>query len=104
MAPYLFKPAAIALHRQGLEPVAEIFCKHVEEEGMKLVKEVTEAVESKKEKDAGNKGPSKDTASSCEQQFVRSVIELHDKYLQYVTSCFSNTSLFHKVGQESSNP
>ena len=36
------------------------------------------------------KGPSKDAGSACEQQFVRSVIELHDKYLSYVTTCFSN--------------
>lgn len=31
---------------------------------------------------------------------MRSVIELHDKYLQYVTTCFSNTSLFHKSLKE----
>jgi hypothetical protein len=28
---------------------------------------------------------------------VRKVIELHDKYLQYVSECFVNHSLFHKV-------
>lgn len=38
---------------KGLDPVADIFKKHVEAEGMKIVKEVTEAIESKKEKDAG---------------------------------------------------
>ena len=38
---------------KGLEPVADIFKEHVEGEGSKLVKEVTEAVETKKEKDAG---------------------------------------------------
>lgn len=37
---------------KGLEPIAEIFKDHVESEGNKLVKEVTEAVEAKKEKDA----------------------------------------------------
>lgn len=84
---------------KGLDPVAEIFKEYVEHEGTKLVKEVTEAVESKKEKDAG-KGPSKDTTGAHEQQFVRSVIELHDKYLQYVHNCFSNTSLFHKALKE----
>jgi hypothetical protein len=31
------------------------------------------------------------------QAFVRNVIELHDKYLQYVSECFLNHSLFHKV-------
>lgn len=84
---------------KGLEPVAELFQEHVENEGTKLVKEVTEAAESKKEKDAG-KGPTKDSGTSYEQQFVRSVIELHDKYLQYVNTCFSNTSLFHKALKE----
>lgn len=84
---------------KGLEPVADIFREHVENEGNKLVKEVTEAMESKKEKEAG-KGPSKDSGSSHEQQFVRSVIELHDKYLLYVNTCFSNTSLFHKALKE----
>lgn len=38
---------------RGLDPVADIFKKHVESEGMKLVKEVTEAMTSKKDKDAG---------------------------------------------------
>jgi len=84
---------------RGLDPVADIFKEHVEGEGTKLVKEVTEAVESKKEKDAG-KGPSKDSSTPYEQQFVRSVIELHDKYLQYVNTCFCNSSLFHKALKE----
>ncbi len=34
---------------KGLEPVADIFKKHVEGEGSKLVKEVSEDVESKKQ-------------------------------------------------------
>ncbi|MEW5307923.1 MAG: hypothetical protein WDW36_010291 [Sanguina aurantia] len=81
----------------GLTPVAEVFRAHVESQGSKLVKEVTEAMESKKEKDAAAKGPSKDAGSASEQQFVRSVIELHDKYLGYVSTCFCNSSLFHKA-------
>ena len=35
-----------------------------------------------------------------EQQYVSSVIELHDKYLKYVVGCFSNSSLFHKALKE----
>ena len=35
---------------RGLDPIAEIFKEHVVSEGEKLVKEVTEAMESKKEK------------------------------------------------------
>lgn len=47
-----------------------------------------------------DKGPSKDSGTPAEQQFVRSVIELHDKYLQYVNTCFCNSSLFHKALKE----
>ena len=38
---------------KGLDPVADVFKRHVESEGMKLVREVTEAAAAKKEKDAG---------------------------------------------------
>jgi cullin 1 len=38
---------------KGLDPIADCFKEHVESEGMKLVKQVAEAVEAKKEKDAG---------------------------------------------------
>ena len=38
---------------KGLEPVAAIFKKHVEGEGTKLVLQVTEALNTRKEKDAG---------------------------------------------------
>lgn len=35
------------------------------------------------------KGPSKDTGTPAEQQFVRSIIELHDKYLvRVMVLCF----------------
>lgn len=83
---------------KGLDPVTDIFKQHVEAEGNKLVKEVIEEMESKNEKDS--KGPSKDTGTPAEQKFVRSVIELHDKYLTYVSSCFANASLFHKSLKE----
>jgi cullin 1 len=38
---------------KGLDPVAEQFKAHVENEGNKLVKDVTEEVEAKKEKESG---------------------------------------------------
>ena len=38
---------------KGLDPVADVFKRHVEGEGMKLVREVTEAAAAKKEKDVG---------------------------------------------------
>jgi len=79
----------------GLEPVATMFKSHIEGEGMKLVRDVTFAVEEKKGKESGR--PSRDSGSGHEQKFVRDVIELHDKYMQYVTTCFSNSPLFHRA-------
>ncbi len=38
--------------------------------------------------------------SAWEQHFVREVIELHDKYMLYVSDCFANSSLFHKALKE----
>ena len=42
---------------KGLDPVAELFRKHVESEGMQRVKEATETAAAKKEKDAGAPQP-----------------------------------------------
>lgn len=39
--------------KNGLDPVALIFRKHVESEGMKIVNQATEDATAKKEKDAG---------------------------------------------------
>jgi hypothetical protein len=43
---------------KGLEPVADMFKKHVENEGMKLVKAVTETATAKKDKE-------KETGGMC---------------------------------------
>lgn len=90
---------------KGLEPMAAIFEKHVEEEGMKLVREATEAAEARKEKAAekegGKAGGAKEPgASSPEGQFIWGVIALHDKYMEYVQESFANASLFHKALKE----
>lgn len=37
---------------------------------------------------------------SYENQFIRDVIALHDKYLEYVVESFNNGSLFHKSLKE----
>ena len=82
----------------GLPPVADIFKKHVEKEGVTLVKQAEDAAGAKK--DPGAKDKAAAAAESTEQVFVRSVIQLHDKYLQYVIDCFSNDSLFHRALKE----
>jgi len=50
---------------KGLEPVANIFKKHVEGEGTKLVMQVTEALNSKKDKDSGEWNGHKPGCLTC---------------------------------------
>eukprot|EP00252_Welwitschia_mirabilis_P008862 TRINITY_DN210_c0_g2_i1.p1 TRINITY_DN210_c0_g2~~TRINITY_DN210_c0_g2_i1.p1 ORF type:complete len:745 (-),score=178.44 TRINITY_DN210_c0_g2_i1:429-2663(-) len=78
---------------KGLEPVAQIFKQHVTGEGTSLVKQAEDAASNKR-------AEKKDVVGAQEQAFVRKVIELHDKYLQYVNECFMNHSLFHKALKE----
>ncbi|MCI01362.1 cullin-1-like, partial [Trifolium medium] len=60
---------------------------------MALVKHAEDAASNKK-------ADKKDIVGTQEQVFVRKVIELHDKYLAYVNSCFQNHTLFHKALKE----
>ncbi len=48
---------------------------------MKLVNEATNAVTSRKEKEPGRAGKS-EGSNSAENQFIRAIIDLHDKYMQ----------------------
>ncbi|VVA89777.1 unnamed protein product [Arabis nemorensis] len=75
---------------QQLDPVTELFKKHVTAEGNFLIKQAEDA--------AANQAAS--TGGVQEQVLIRKVIELHDKYMVYVTECFQNNSLFHKALKE----
>lgn len=72
---------------KGLDPVANMFKQHVISEGMILVQHAEDVASSKAE----------NTSGAQEQAFVKKVIDLHDKYFEYVKDCFSNNSLFHKA-------
>lgn len=78
---------------KGLEPIAHFFKQHVTDEGTTLVKQAEDAASNKKSEKRDIVGP-------LEQTFVWEVIELHDKYVQYVSTCFVNHSLFHKALKE----
>ncbi|XP_077218085.1 cullin-1-like [Tasmannia lanceolata] len=78
---------------RGLDPVSQIFKQHITNEGTALVKQAEDAASNKK-------AEKKDVVGLQEQVFVRKVIELHDKYMEYVTACFMNNSLFHKALKE----
>ncbi|KAG5587654.1 hypothetical protein H5410_048088 [Solanum commersonii] len=74
---------------KGLEPVSNMFKQHVVAEGMVLVQQAEDTTNNKAE-----------SSGSGEQVFVRKLIELHDKYMAYVTNCFANNTLFHKALKE----
>ncbi|KAF3324648.1 cullin-1 [Carex littledalei] len=78
---------------RGLDPVSQMFKEHVTSEGMALVKQAEDAASNKKEE-------KRDIMGVQEQVFVRKIIELHDKYLNYVVECFQNHTLFHKALKE----
>ncbi|KAL9659169.1 hypothetical protein QQ045_018645 [Rhodiola kirilowii] len=78
---------------RGLDPVSSIFKQHVTGEGTALVKQAEDAASTKK-------AEKRDTVGPQEQVFVRKVLELHDKYLAYVSDCFQNHTLFHKALKE----
>ncbi|KAG5628233.1 hypothetical protein H5410_013451 [Solanum commersonii] len=78
---------------RGLDHVANTFKQHVTAEGTALVKQAEDAASNKK-------ADKRDVVGLQEQVFVQKVIELHDKYLAYVNSCFQNHILFHKALKE----
>ncbi|AQK42185.1 Cullin-1 [Zea mays] len=66
---------------RGLEPISNMFKTHVTSEGTALVKQAEDSASNKK-------------------VFVWKIIELHDKYVAYVTECFQGHTLFHKALKE----
>ena len=65
--------------------MAESFKKHVESEGMKLVKEATEAATAKKDKDAGK--PSKDSGTAWKHASASSSLSTYTTMLLVHTCC-----------------
>ncbi|KDP42559.1 hypothetical protein JCGZ_24333 [Jatropha curcas] len=74
---------------KGLDPVAAIFKQHITAEGTVLVQQAEDAASNQ----AANGGVQ-------EQVLIRSIINLHDKYMAYVNDCFQNHTLFHKAMKE----
>ncbi|KAF1860702.1 hypothetical protein Lal_00000115 [Lupinus albus] len=75
---------------RGLEPISNIFKKHITAEGVALVKHAEEA--------ASNK--TSNGSAIQEQVLIRKFIELHDKYMAYVNDCYMNHTMFHKSLKE----
>ncbi|CAA7061302.1 unnamed protein product [Microthlaspi erraticum] len=76
----LYQPIA-----KGLEPVADVFKQHITAEGNALIKQAEDAA----------------TSSGVQDQvLVTQIMELHDKYMAYVTGSFQSHTLFHKALKE----
>ncbi|XP_022770975.1 cullin-1-like isoform X1 [Durio zibethinus] len=75
---------------RGLDPVANMFKQHVTAEGKALVQQAEDAASNQASNAPGVQ----------EQVLIRKIIELHDKYMAYVTDCFQNHTLFHKALKE----
>ena len=99
--------------QKGLEPVAVIYKRHIEREGMALVNEAEEAVQAKSRpagaaaegdgcdaKAAAATGPSGDESGGPEMTFIRRVVELHDAHVALTAACWQNSTLFHKALKE----
>ncbi|KAL5220115.1 hypothetical protein ABZP36_024828 [Zizania latifolia] len=76
--------------KDGLLPISRIFQEHVNKEGMSLLKHATDAASSIKVVNP----------VFTLQDFVKNVIELHDKYIAHITNCFQDTTVFHKALKE----
>jgi cullin 1 len=87
---------------RGLEPMAEIFRRHVEAEGLKLVAAAAEAADARREaREGGKRAPAPPAgAESAEHAFVRGVVALHDAFSEHVAECFGGAALFHKALKE----
>ncbi|QDZ21749.1 cullin [Chloropicon primus] len=85
---------------KGKEPVAKMLSKHIESEGMAMVKECNERAEQAKAEALTKSKKERRNQESQETVFVKRLIKLHDKYLLYVQECFDNDALFHKALKE----
>ncbi|RCV25453.1 hypothetical protein SETIT_5G167900v2 [Setaria italica] len=79
--------------KDGLPPVSKTFQEHVNEVGMSLLKQAVDAAASKKNE-------KRDVVSALELDYVRKILDLHDKYMAYVINSFQNHTLFHKALKE----
>ncbi|KAI3853624.1 hypothetical protein MKW98_025141 [Papaver atlanticum] len=74
---------------KGSDPVSLMFKQHVTSEGIAVVNQAEEAAANSRKENG-----------SQEQMFIRKVIDLHEKYMLYVTTCFAGHTLFHKALKE----
>lgn len=79
----------------GLDPVASLFKQYIEEEGMNLVRKLSESARQKMA-EGSKEGPSGVTDHS----FVQGTIALQDRYSGIVSNCFDSSPLFHKAMKE----
>ncbi|KAK1287892.1 Cullin-1 [Acorus calamus] len=75
---------------KGLASMSEKFKKCVINDGMRLIKQAEDAASQKKEDKRENVGLQ-------EQEFFRRLIELHDRYMNFIENCFMSHFRFHEA-------
>lgn len=73
----------------GLVPMAKIVQGHIEKMGNEIINQREARIEKEGEKD-----------SNQDPNFVRSLLDLHDKFMAVVNAQFEKNSLFHKALKE----
>jgi cullin 1 len=74
---------------QGLQPMAKIVQQHIEKMGNEVINQREARIEKEGEKDS-NQDPT----------FVRSLLDLHDKFMSVVNQQFEKNASFHKALKE----
>jgi cullin 1 len=86
----------------GLEPMARIFKAFIVEAGAELIEGINESVaQSEIKKETGRDiGAKRSKESSVDNKFIRKSIELHDRFLDILKTCFDSSPVFHKALKE----
>lgn len=66
-------------------------------QGTARLRAVADEIAERKGDDKGPKAAAKDASLQLELELVRSVIDLHQRYMEYVSGCFSSHTFFHRA-------
>lgn len=72
-----------------LESIVATFTQYVVDKGIALIRQVEDEISQRKDK-----------VGVQEQAFIQKIIDLHDKYLEYITKCAMDHHIFCKALEE----
>lgn len=85
----------------GLEPMAKIFKTFILDAGIELIDGINESVaQTEANREAGKDGGKRLKDPSADHAFIRKAIELHDRFMEVLRTCFELSPVFHKALKE----